>query len=260
LSTEVTLGLDLSLAQQAITLRVDAYQRNLSDLILPVRGDSSFAYQNAGQMQVRGLDVLLGTRLMGGVGGKLYWRADWLLSLSQAEMGETGGYDDAYFTQGIASFRSGSSPLGFIAPDGTNLGTAWPSQTVATQQTVRWRGWEFRLWLRGSLGQQVLNVNRYLQSRSGDYVNQLPSAAAEVGWSDFVETASYLRVQQVYLGYHFKLPFAQRVQIYVSLQDLLTLTNYQGYDPEASSFGFRGIDGGAYPLPAYYGGGINMTL
>lgn len=63
--------------------------------------------------------------------------------------------------------------------------------------------------------------------------------------SVFVEDASYLRLKNIEVGY----TFAQKViginylRLYVSGQNLLTITDYTGLDPESTSL----IDKGTYP-------------
>jgi hypothetical protein len=70
-----------------------------------------------------------------------------------------------------------------------------------------------------------------------------------------VENGSFLRLKNLQLGY--TLPKAmlgklkiQSTRIYVAANNLITLTNYQGFDPDLGSFGgalAAGIDYGFYP-------------
>jgi TonB-linked SusC/RagA family outer membrane protein len=84
------------------------------------------------------------------------------------------------------------------------------------------------------------------------------------GSSRFIENGSYLRVRNVTLGYTFPasaLKVAKNtisnLRLYVTAQNLFTITNYTGYDPEISAQGndqrsflfSRGIDNGQYPQP-----------
>lgn len=63
--------------------------------------------------------------------------------------------------------------------------------------------------------------------------------------SVFVEDASYLRLKNLEIGYTFnpKIIGNTYLRMYVSGQNLLTITNYTGLDPESTSF----IDQGTYP-------------
>lgn len=58
----------------------------------------------------------------------------------------------------------------------------------------------------------------------------------------FVEDASYVRLKNLSLGYTFPSSVMKKIgmtkgRIYVSGQNLLTFTNYSGFDPEVSTFG-----------------------
>jgi hypothetical protein len=57
-----------------------------------------------------------------------------------------------------------------------------------------------------------------------------------------------------------------KVRIFGSAQNLLTITDYRGYDPEASYYGgdetnglYQGIDLGAYPSARIFNFGINIS-
>ncbi|MFL9845290.1 SusC/RagA family TonB-linked outer membrane protein [Flavobacterium rhizosphaerae] len=68
--------------------------------------------------------------------------------------------------------------------------------------------------------------------------------------SKFVEDASYLRLKNIELGYTFNkaIKGLNTVRIYVSGQNLLTVTDYKGLDPESTSL----IDQGTYPQSKAY--------
>jgi TonB-linked outer membrane protein, SusC/RagA family len=86
----------------------------------------------------------------------------------------------------------------------------------------------------------------------------------------FVEDGSFLRIQNVSIGY--KLPGnlikkmgIQSLKVYANLQNLYTFTKYSGYDPEiGSSYAdgnwLSGVDNGRYPSPRIYTVGINLTF
>ena len=89
-------------------------------------------------------------------------------------------------------------------------------------------------------------------------------------WSDrYIEDASYIRLRNISLGYTFPKKFFRRLpletlRVNVNIQNLLTITGYDGYDPEVgtstqSSF-VAGLDNGRYPSPTTYSFGINVTL
>ncbi len=78
----------------------------------------------------------------------------------------------------------------------------------------------------------------------------------------FVEDGSFIRLQNVSLGYVFPKKWLEGagislLKLYVNLQNVYTWTNYSGYDPEV---GTSGIDNGRYPSPRIYTIGLNLTF
>ena len=68
-----------------------------------------------------------------------------------------------------------------------------------------------------------------------------------------VQDASYFRLKNVMLSYNIpvkNLDFMNALRVYVTGQNLFTITNYGGFDPEANSFGRSNVrvDYSSYPL------------
>ena len=77
----------------------------------------------------------------------------------------------------------------------------------------------------------------------------------------FLEDASYLRVKNVRLAYNIPARWAdylklKRTQLYVSSQNLVTITNYSGFDPEVGG----GVDYGFYPQARTFLAGITVDF
>jgi len=77
----------------------------------------------------------------------------------------------------------------------------------------------------------------------------------------FVEDASYLRIKNVRLSYSIPSKWANSLRVkntkfYVSAQNLLTVTNYSGFDPEVGG----GVDYGFYPQARTFLAGITIDL
>jgi len=76
--------------------------------------------------------------------------------------------------------------------------------------------------------------------------------------SNFVENGSFVRLKNVNIGYSIPIQsrFVKNARVYLSGQNLLTISSYSGYDPEVnSSFDSNvtyGIDSYAYPLARTY--------
>lgn len=85
--------------------------------------------------------------------------------------------------------------------------------------------------------------------------------------SMYLEDASFIRLQTARVTYQLKPALAQKImmqgmQVYVYGNNLLTWTNYKGYDPEITSGGVLNpnTDSQKYPKKREFGFGINITL
>lgn len=83
----------------------------------------------------------------------------------------------------------------------------------------------------------------------------------------FVEDGSYLRLQNVQVGYTLDSDLiantgVEKFRVYASVNNAFTLTEYSGYDPSASNGApiGGGIDQGFYPVPRIYMLGINLKF
>uniref|UniRef100_S0DDK9 Putative TonB-dependent receptor family protein n=1 Tax=termite gut metagenome TaxID=433724 RepID=S0DDK9_9ZZZZ len=86
----------------------------------------------------------------------------------------------------------------------------------------------------------------------------------------FVESGSYLRIQNVSIGYTFPQRWVRHagvtnLKLYANFQNLYTFTRYKGFDPEIGTQGtdnYRttGVDIGRYPSPRIYTVGINLSF
>ena len=87
----------------------------------------------------------------------------------------------------------------------------------------------------------------------------------------YVEDGSYLRVKNITLGYTLPKKWLkpvglENVRVYCNIQNLFTITGYDGYDPEvgastADTNGYvYGLDNGRYPSPTTYSFGVNVSF
>lgn len=156
--------------------------------------------------------------------------------------------------------------------DRTNLGNSIPTFTYGFTNNITFKNFDLSIFLQGSEGNKVLNFNRwYTESgvSNGNYSkaflgrwtgegtsNSIPRAIQNDPNQNnrvsdrFVEDASYLRIKNVRLGYSIpakwmKAAKIQKIQLYGSVQNLATFTNYSGFDPEVGG----GVDIGFYPQP-----------
>ncbi|MBB6498385.1 TonB-dependent receptor [Pedobacter cryoconitis] len=176
--------------------------------------------------------------------------------------------------------------------DQTFLGSPNPKFTYGFTNNFTYKAFDLSVFLSGSYGAKILNVlNRTIGGLSSLYQNQLASEAAfwtpvnstsnipapkggtdnpNLAISDrYLESGSYLRIQNVSLGYNLPASFINRVKlsklrVYASVQNLYTFTPYKGYDPEIGSANqnvfLTNIDLGRYPIPRTITFGINAEF
>ena len=87
------------------------------------------------------------------------------------------------------------------------------------------------------------------------------NTTADVIASDiYLENASFLRMDNITLGYTFDRPIkkfaSNSIRLWAGMQNVFTLTNYSGLDPEV----FNGIDNTIYPRPRTFLLGANIKF
>jgi TonB-linked SusC/RagA family outer membrane protein len=166
--------------------------------------------------------------------------------------------------------------------DRTVIGNPNPDFIFGFNNSFSYKGFDLTFLIQGSVGGQAYNLSDYLQRRLGnlseaanDYwtptnPNAKYTAPGDVIGIDnhnsfSVSSASYVRLKSVNLGYNFnveKVKFVKSVRLYGSASNLITITNYQGYDPEINSFAqsnlFRNIDVLTVPSFKTYIIGLNI--
>jgi TonB-dependent starch-binding outer membrane protein SusC len=168
--------------------------------------------------------------------------------------------------------------------DKTDIGNPIPAATMGFNLQVDYKRFDFVAYTFASIGNQMVrnyersltDVNRldyvldrwHGQGTSNTVPRVTPDATANYVLSDyFVEDASYLRIQNVQLGYsvnpeYFAKAGITKVRVYGGVNNLYTFTKYKGYDPGASNgrpIG-GGIDDGFYPIPRTYMFGLNVNF
>jgi len=167
--------------------------------------------------------------------------------------------------------------------DRTNIGNANPTFTYGLTNTFSYKNVELSIFIQGSQGNKVLNFTRWYTEggvSNGNYSNAVLGRWTGEGTSNsvprlvlddpngnnrvsdrFVEDASYLRIKNVRLSYSIPSKWANNLHVkntkfYVSAQNLLTVTNYSGFDPEVGG----GVDYGFYPQARTFLAGITIDL
>ena len=154
------------------------------------------------------------------------------------------------------------------------IGNANPDFIFGMTNTLSWKGINLSFLITGSVGNDIYNASKIemvgmytganqitdvlRRWRVPGQITDIPKAGeldnlrASTRW---VEDGSYLKIKNITLSYditHPKLKKANisRIQPYITLDNMITFTNYSGYDPEMSQWSDAyqtGIDWGTYP-------------
>ena len=196
------------------------------------------------------------------------------------------------YRAGDAKYEDISGPAG--TPDGMIndfdkmvIGNPFPEMIGGLTNTFKYRNFTLSAFVNFVSGNEMYNYLRYKNESMTDLHNQsshtlnrwqyegqqtdVPRAMWNdpVGNSDFstrwIEDGSYLRLKNVSLSYRIPNEFLafKYAEFYISATNLLTLSNYLGYDPEFSnSFSIldQGIDYGQSPHPRQFLVGIKIGL
>lgn len=168
--------------------------------------------------------------------------------------------------------------------DKVSLGSAIPWLSLGIDAGVNYGNWDVSASIQGQFGNKVLNAKRMNRDVFADgnydldfYENAWRSTAKSDSYPSaraytssitqqandfFVEDASYIRIQNIQIGYNFKnLKFAKHVRVYLAAQRPLTLFSYNGFTPEVGGSPIEnGIDYSTYPMQAIYTVGLKLTL
>ena len=178
------------------------------------------------------------------------------------------------------------------ANDRTILGTALPKFTWGLNNQLSYGNFDLVFFFQASVGNKMANLNnldlfnfagqnnvlreaglnRWTPQNPGNiYPRAVASGNIDVGTNSdaIIEDASYVRLRNISLSYTIPPKSLTRIgmsnlRFYVAATNLLTFTNYSGYDPEANTFGQNttivGIDQGGYPQARTMQFGLSATF
>jgi TonB-linked SusC/RagA family outer membrane protein len=167
--------------------------------------------------------------------------------------------------------------------DRTNIGNPQADFYMGFNISAKYKNWDFTTYLYAEIGKDMVrnferflpNVNKpayYLDRWTGPGTsNSVPRLTNDATnnklFSDFfVEDASFLRMQNIQVGYNFSPELLEKVglakfRLYTSINNLFTLTKYTGFDPTVNGGAIgAGIDYGTYPSATQFLLGLNVTF
>lgn len=183
--------------------------------------------------------------------------------------------------------------------DKTNIGSANPDFMYGFNIDLMYKGFDLRMFFQGVYGNEMINtLNVWL--KVPDEGNGNLNEEVLDGWTEenpntsvprlvqgngifqtyfneyLVESASYFRLKNIQLGYTLPVNLTQRIginkfRLYVSAENLLTITDYTGLDPEVGNFQYdnaidarnplaQGLDDAIYPVAKRILFGLNISF
>lgn len=138
--------------------------------------------------------------------------------------------------------------------DRTITGCAQPKLNFGWNNTFNYKNWNATVFFTGVFGNDIYNGTRanYMSPEMlaggknvlKEFLDN-PTTSASLPSDRFIENGSYLRLSTLSLGYTFKNfnGWLQNLQLYVTCNNLFTITGYKGLDPEVNMGGIDpGID------------------
>lgn len=305
------IGFDATLLDNRIRITFDYYRKVTRDLLNRVQLPASMGYndvlRNVGKVENKGLELGIDANVLNGpvqwnVSAnisrarnkvlKLYGGQDILGSsfytgntndvinlLREGQpMGIFYGYKEiGYNDKGIPVFEDVDKNGSISAADKIYIGNPNPDFIYGFNSNLAWKGLELSLFIQGSQGNDIFNLNKAATLDQGMGLN-MPAEVFTDHWtpthtnalypkltrtlpgnmsSRFVEDGSYLRFRNIQLAYNLpgtaiRAKWLRNAQLYVSAQNMITITGYSWYDPEMNVYGGsnsinQGIDYFSYP-------------
>lgn len=178
---------------------------------------------------------------------------------------------------GVSTFykRDGTATTSpAIGTDYFYVGDAQPKFLMGWNNSIRYGKWDLNVFLRGVFGNKIFNAtradlsyvtaaaqNNILQSAKDDKINDNRNSYYS---TRYIESGNYIRLDNATLSYTFGSPVQgiTNLRMYATANNLFTITNYSGIDPEINQGGVSpGIDyNNFYPKTRTIMFGVNITF
>ncbi len=172
--------------------------------------------------------------------------------------------------------------------DKHNLGSAQPKFTFGFSNTITYKNFDLSFFFQGSYGNKIFNLlqqkleiptlslnasatllNRWTPTHTNTTTPRATNSPVPQVIDKYIEDGSYAKLKNITLGYSFSRSLFSKVgikqlRLYVSAQNLFTITKYTGYDPEVNFYDNdntkQGIDYGIYPSARTFLAGLNLSF
>jgi TonB-linked SusC/RagA family outer membrane protein len=170
--------------------------------------------------------------------------------------------------------------------DRTKIGKGMPDWTFGLNINAGWRNFDLSMFFQGSYGNDIFDysqrgdipamnrpswiLERWVGEGTSNWIPRVTRENPNSNWRSselYIKDGSYVRLKNIQLGYSLPQNILrgaaiERLRLYVSAENLFTLTDYDGFDPEIASGDYTtiGIDRGIYPQARTISVGANITF
>ena len=293
ISNQLNIGVDFSLFNNRVYGNIDYFNKVNEKLILFVASEppavSGQWINLPGDITNSGIEFFVGADLFNTESFKWNISANATsisneVNLREGEEFVTGSLSGPGLNgESVQVIRSGEELGSFLLPtanaDGsvsderTIQGSGIPNFVYGINTTINYKSWDFSANFSGVAGNKIYNNTAHFLNNVGENVtreilnetNLIPPGASTY----FLEDGSFLRLQNVTLGHNFDVSNVKalsRFRLYVTGQNLFTITDYSGFDPEVNTptslngVLSYGIDFAAYPRARSIIFGLNASF
>lgn len=288
-TTQTNAGLDFGFLNDKYRVTLDYYVKNTTSLLATVQLPPSSGYNtiidNVGEVENKGFELEIGTDLI--ATKDLRWSVDANLSINKNKVVAT--KNNLPFSSGNSRITPGDPLSSFYGPkfngyaadgemafmdvnadgiidgrDNQYIGNPYPSTIIGLNTSLKYKRFNFMMTWSSVQGNSIDNQMLFSSATPNPIYNRSaeiytyypkPKASSIHRRSDlFIEDGSYIRLRNIRIDYALPLgdtKFIKSANIYLSGNNIITITNYKGYDPEVNAFSGnslqQGVDNGAYP-------------
>ena len=188
---------------------------------------------------------------------------------------------------GASDANGAAIPDGKITDaDKVKIGKGMADWTFGLTLNAEWKGFDMSVFFQGSYGNDIFDfsqrgditamnrpswiLDRWIGEGTSNKIPRMTAVNPNRNWrsSDlYIKDGSYLRLKTMQFGYTVpalitRKASIQKLRLFVSGENLLTFTGYDGFDPEIASGGYTtiGIDRGIYPQARTISLGANISF
>ena len=271
------------------------FSRNRNQVVSLPNGDDLFYSASPGHMVGIGDTHVLregqpvGT-FFGWIYDGVYQASDGLVEGEGPQPGDE-KFRDIDGTQDADGNLTGEPDGAITNDDRTIIGDPNPDFIWGLNNTFKWKGFDLNVFFQASQGNDIVSftlleldlmaglnnattvaLDRWTPTNTDTDVPRAAPRTRRLS-SRWVRDGSYVRLKNLALGYNLPASVLdrlsiERIRVYVSAQNILTFTDYDGYDPEVNyqsegdtnSNRNLGLDYGSYPNAKSYTVGLNITF